>query len=217
MTIFAAVLSGGLSSRMGQDKASLTLQGRTLLERAQRLLLDAGADEVLVSGASRTPNAIPDLIPQCGPPGALYALLDSLKARGALDGSPLILIPVDMPLLRAETVHRLLEHAMPKASGYAKPGVPSVGRPVLCCHYENEVFPCVIPATEALHQHLQSLFADELKPGGKRSMKAIIGWLDGRACKVGDIDPDEFLNANTPEQLAQVIIRLGLRQSRNKT
>ena len=37
------VLSGGKSSRMGQDKGSLSLNGESLVERAVRVLNRAGA------------------------------------------------------------------------------------------------------------------------------------------------------------------------------
>jgi CTP:molybdopterin cytidylyltransferase MocA len=44
------VLAGGLSSRMGRDKALLLWQGRPLIERQIAVLHEAGVDSVHISG-----------------------------------------------------------------------------------------------------------------------------------------------------------------------
>ena len=104
---YAAVLAGGKSVRMGQDKSSLVLGNNTLLERAVSLLQHVGAELVLIGGAPGL-NSVPDLLPHCGPPGGLYSLLDHIKHNYGLDGSPLLLIPVDMPLLGVSTLQKLM-------------------------------------------------------------------------------------------------------------
>ncbi len=48
LRISAVLLAAGLSTRMGQQKALLPWQGRTLLESQIAALLDAGASEVVV-------------------------------------------------------------------------------------------------------------------------------------------------------------------------
>jgi molybdopterin-guanine dinucleotide biosynthesis protein A len=178
----AAVLAGGQSSRMGQDKALLTLNGITLLEQAVQLLQQSGAEQVLVSGRVEHPLGVPDLLPHCGPPGALLSLLDWLEARKLLDDAPLLLIPVDMPLLVPELLQPLWQAA--------KPGVS--------CRYAGEVFPCIVPAAAGLLAHLRQLFADEVRPGGQRSMKAVFNFLDSVQL---DIEPrfmHRLVNVNTP-------------------
>jgi len=179
---YAAVLAGGKSSRMGQDKAGLVLGGKTLLERAVSLLQHAGAELVLIGGAPGH-NSVPDLMPHCGPPGGLYSLLDHIKHNYCLDGSPLLLIPVDMPLLTVATLQHLLTASV-NAS---------------CCHYEDEVFPCIVKATPDLYTHLRDLFHEGTELGGRRSMKGIFSYLGAKAVPADDVAPGEFRNVNTPE------------------
>lgn len=191
--LYAAVLAGGLSSRMGQDKGSLQLHGQTLLERAQQLLKSAGADLVLVSGREQS-RGVPDLLPQSGPPGALYSLLDHIRQSYGLDGSPLLLIPVDMPLLGEATLHHLLD-----ASINAQ-----------CCHYEGEVFPCVLKATPDLYMHLRNLFSEGMHLGGRRSMKAILQYFAAKEIPLPAGAADEFRNVNTPEDWQAVCAAVGV-------
>ncbi len=185
---YAAVLAGGKSSRMGQDKSRLLLDGQTLLARAEGLLQDAGAELVLVGGGTGR-NAVPDLLPHCGPPGGLYSLLDHIRLHYGLDGSPLLLIPVDMPLLTVPTLQRLLAASV-NAS---------------CCHFEDEVFPCVIKATPDLYTHLRDLFNDGTELGGSRSMTGVFSYLGAKVVHVDGISPDEFRNTNTPEDWQHVL------------
>ena len=53
-TISIAILAGGRSTRMGQDKTALTLGGQTLLERTI-CTAQSAADTVLVVGRSLNP------------------------------------------------------------------------------------------------------------------------------------------------------------------
>lgn len=92
----ALILAGGRSTRMGQDKARLPFRGGTLLDHVRAVCHDAGAARVLVSGPYPEADAIPDRVPGLGPLGGLASVLPEL---GSL---PLILLPVDLPRLRAK-------------------------------------------------------------------------------------------------------------------
>lgn len=100
-TIGGIVLAGGLSSRMGQDKALLSWDGETLLERSIRLLRESGAAPIRVSGPYAMFDGIPDRVERCGPLGGLYSVLSTLE-----DGWAWVL-PVDMPRLEVGDLHRL--------------------------------------------------------------------------------------------------------------
>lgn len=103
----AAILCGGASRRMGRDKARLPHpEGGTLLAQAARL---AGgcADEVLLLPAD--PGRYPEL--------GLRALADARAGAGPLGGlvaalreapEDLLLLPVDLPRLRAEHLEELI-------------------------------------------------------------------------------------------------------------
>jgi len=188
MLIFGVILAGGRSSRMGEDKAALQLGGTSLLDRTTALLQDAGANLVLVSGRPQLTDGFADLYPNCGPPGAVLSTLHWLRTQHGLDGSLLLFLPVDMPLLTTAALLDLIE----------------ASRSVRACHYERQVFPCTMKATESLYAHLQQEFLLGQEPGGRRSMKAILAWQDARILPVDDALEAQFLNANTPEDWAQV-------------
>lgn len=188
MLIYGVILAGGRSSRMGEDKAALQLDGISLLERTAALLTDVGADQVLVSGRPQLSDGFADLFPNCGPPGAVLSTLHWLRQQHGLDGSLLLFLPVDMPLLDTSILQELIDFT----------------RPVQGCHYEREVFPCAMKASEHLYAHLQEEFQTGQEPGGRRSMKAILGWLDARQLPLDEARATQFLNANTPEDWVRV-------------
>ncbi|MES2624408.1 MAG: molybdenum cofactor guanylyltransferase [Pseudomonadota bacterium] len=181
--LYATVLAGGKSLRMGQNKAQLSLEGGTLLDRAVELLKSAGAEPILISGQVDGYKTIPDLLPNSGPLGGLYSTLDYIRNSYGLDGSELVLIPVDMPMLKVESIQKLLEAATNAT----------------CCHYEGEVFPCVFKTTTELYCHLRDLFAEGTELGGRRSMNAILNYFGAKIIHSTPEQAGEFRNANTPE------------------
>lgn len=98
------VLAGGRSSRMGRDKAMLPWCGGTLLAHMQQRLRDAGMTRVIVSGAYPHCDAVPDRFADRGPLGGLASVADALP-----DG-PMLVVPVDMPLVSAALLRSLREY-----------------------------------------------------------------------------------------------------------
>jgi molybdopterin-guanine dinucleotide biosynthesis protein A len=90
------VLAGGRSRRMGTDKALLRWQGRTWLDRARRLLREAGAERVIVLGRPEAADGLADPVPGGGPAVNLAGLMARLAP-----GTRLLVVPVDMPALDA--------------------------------------------------------------------------------------------------------------------
>jgi molybdopterin-guanine dinucleotide biosynthesis protein A len=104
------VLTGGLSTRMGVDKAFLVPDdgGPMLAERARRALAGAGAREVLAVGGDRRRLAalgfvtVPDRIPGRGPLGGLITGLRSATFDVA------VVLSCDLPAIDADTVTELV-------------------------------------------------------------------------------------------------------------
>lgn len=124
-TVTGVVLSGGRSTRMGQEKGQLVYQGQTLVARAKDLMagfavgmLSQRADQ----GAVAPLETVVDVAPDCGPMGGIVSTLGCIHTPYAL------YIPCDMPLLTPEVLHTLL--------------LTEVGD-CLCCTVEGRV--CTFP------------------------------------------------------------------------
>ena len=100
------VLAGGRSLRMGTDKALLAWHGRPLIEHQIALLQQAGFADVRVSGrvSGLRPGCagVADAVAGAGPLGGLAGV-----ATGLADGTDLLVVPVDMPLLTGTLLRRL--------------------------------------------------------------------------------------------------------------
>jgi molybdopterin-guanine dinucleotide biosynthesis protein A len=106
----AIVLSGGEAVRLGgADKASIDVGGRTLLERTIAALVDAA--EVVVVG-TEVPTSRPVTFTREDPAGGGPAagLLAGLR-RFARTPALVVVLAVDMPLVSADTVRRLVAAA----------------------------------------------------------------------------------------------------------
>ncbi len=74
-----AVLAGGKSSRMGEDKALLMRNGKTMLDHALDLV-EPATHELMIVGDPATyghvhPNTVADIRPHCGPLGGITSVL----------------------------------------------------------------------------------------------------------------------------------------------
>lgn len=101
MTV-ALIIGGGRSERMGTNKGELTLEGRTLLERAVDAVTDAGlvvivAEETELQPAEAWPEVRFTLEnpPHGGPVAGIAAGVAQLSERG--DHEEVIVLPVDSP------------------------------------------------------------------------------------------------------------------------
>jgi molybdenum cofactor guanylyltransferase len=111
LPITAIILAGGLSSRMGQDKASLLFNNKPLI-RYSIELGQATCREVIISANHPNPvfNDIPffpDLIQQAGPAAGISSCL---RQAGYPD---CLIIPVDTPFLPKELPDYLYRQHQP--------------------------------------------------------------------------------------------------------
>ena len=181
MKIAGIVLAGGLSSRMGKDKAKLVLAEETLLTRNVSLLSSLNLVDVFVSGDYQGFNCIKDINRLSGPLGGIHACVSSLIEHY----DALFIVPVDMPLLVAEECQHLI-------NGFScyKQGV----------YYQQSTFPMIIPLTKQLEQYLEEALAS---PHNKhRSLYRLLKTLKLQPIHSETDKGFRFQNSNTPQEWA---------------
>lgn len=192
--ISAAILAGGLATRMdGADKASLVVGGMRIIER-QLAVLDAVSDDVriIANDASRYADlgrrVIGDAIAGAGPMGGLYtALLDARHDR-------VIVLACDLPFVSAALVERLVTEGDDTRAGEEIDAVvprTTRGLEPLCAVYRTRCAPLV-------GAHIAR---------GERRMTALLANLAVRDVYCDALAPhgDEalFQNVNTPHDYAR--------------
>jgi molybdopterin-guanine dinucleotide biosynthesis protein A len=114
--IIGLILAGGLSSRMGEDKALMEIDGQSMLDRTAHILLSMGVERVVVSGARL--GGVPDRWPEAGPVGGLASAAD------VLPDADLLVVPVDMPRLGYAVLAPLLSQRLLRATRWAGHPLP---------------------------------------------------------------------------------------------
>ena len=185
------VLAGGRSTRMRRDKAALEVDGETQLARAVRLLR-AQVGTVFVSvrpdqvtDPARTPYPqIIDGVADIGPAAGILA------AQARLPDHAWLVVAVDLPLLDAATLARLVAAREPArlATAYlsASDGLPEP----LCAIWE--------PASRAP-------LAAAIAAGRSCPRKFL---LAHEAATLALTSRDALVNVNTPEDYAAALARV---------
>ena len=169
------ILAGGLSTRMGEDKAALRRNGQTMLEYTESLLMSLGL-EVIVSGGEK---GIPDAIPQVGPLGGIYSVIQKHHVDA------LLIVPVDMPLLTSSLLRQLIDQG--EATGTA-----------VC--FRGCYLPLYLPVNNELFVYL----ARVLEEGSSlpRSIKKMLAAVQSIQLPVAD--PEALVNTNTPDEWCSI-------------
>ncbi len=101
-TPLGAILSGGRSTRMGTDKASVMLAGISMLDRVGNALYEV-TNRVVVLGPDREGwECWPDSVHAQGPLAGIATAL----SRG--EAERVVVVAVDHPLVRPDFLHNLL-------------------------------------------------------------------------------------------------------------
>jgi molybdopterin-guanine dinucleotide biosynthesis protein A len=138
------VLAGGVSSRMGRDKALLAYHGTTLVEHVARAVSDAAGNVAVIGdpgryGALGYP-VYPDKLPGCGPLGGLYTALSVSTTNWSL------VVACDMPGISGAVLRALLDNAAgSKRNCVAAVGLAGKPEP-LCAVYHRRCLPAVARA-----------------------------------------------------------------------
>lgn len=193
-TISALILAGGRSSRMGQDKALIEVEGRSLLQR----VYDTAAQccptvYVVTQQPERYQSLLPDTClwireEYCSSnqsfPGPLVAFAQALEQ---IDSDWVLLLACDLPFLEPDTLQGWARQAM--STEFPPPAwVPCVNQrwEPLCAIYHRS-------CAASLRLFVQA---------GGRSFQT---WLAQERVHALRLDNAEMLhNCNVPEDLARV-------------
>jgi molybdopterin-guanine dinucleotide biosynthesis protein A len=180
----ALILSGGKSSRMRQDKASLVISGSSLLNQISALLKPL-VSEVFLSVAHDDQQEYPmtpiaDLEPQPGPLGGLQAAF----AEDA--NATWFLVAVDLPRLKTEDLRALIDQHDPSKDATCFLNPLDQHPEPLCAIYSPS-------AAVKLESFLNE---------NQRCARRFLATLNRRECRT--LDPQTLLNLNRPEQLVEL-------------
>lgn len=179
------VLAGGKSTRMGQDKALLEVDGKPMLLHAIEKL-KPHVRELLVIGDPRRygriwPEVLPDEIPGLGPLGGI------VTAMGAARFDRLLVLAVDVPGVNERLLERLTRELPEDADA-------------LVPRHAGQLEPLVA----AYHRRSVAAFMDHIT----RSQLSMHGALEDVRTAYLDINPGEdgwpedlFRNLNSPADL----------------
>lgn len=183
----ACVLAGGLSRRMGRDKASVAFGQSTLLEHQIATLRQLQPDQLLVAtrpgvdyGATRS-TTVCDRYPGCGPMGGIEAALAHSSHPATL------ILAVDLPDMPASFLRHLLHCAATRGGGV----VPRNGNywEPLAAVYPRSLLPALQQSLQNKSYALQA-FLDEAAAQGQIE-----------AYRVPRADRALFRNINFPQDL----------------
>jgi molybdopterin-guanine dinucleotide biosynthesis protein A len=194
--VTAVILVGGRSSRMGSDKAAVTVDGRTLLERTLAAAAEVASEAVLVAApeqalppaaASCPMRVVRDAVEGQGP---LYGIATGLAAAR---GDRCLVLGVDMPFLQPALLRLIVDRLRDaRAEGGARWVVP------IAEHRPQPL--CSAIARDALDVLLAHLAAGDRAPMAVATDLRLLR-LDEAEWRAADPDGLSFVDVDTPEAL----------------
>lgn len=195
-TIPGVILAGGLSSRMGEDKARIRLGGASLLDRAARrlgpqvsaLAVNANGPVLFAEGEELPVFADLDAT-RAGPLGGILAALDHTK-RHHPGAAHVASVPIDSPFFPTDLVERLARAA-------------DTPERIVAARSAGGLHPVFALWPLALAGDL----AEWLAGGGALRVRSYLERHQARIVDFPSLDTarglfDPFFNINTPDDLA---------------
>jgi molybdopterin-guanine dinucleotide biosynthesis protein A len=188
-SIAAYILAGGKSTRMGSDKALVTIAGRSLLARALETVGSVTKVVAIVGGRekfSSFASVVEDVFPGCGPLSGIHAALRASQCDLNL------IVAVDMPFVSAALCEFLLARAQNAAGSDAI--VPRAGERLqpLCAVYRRSFATLAEAALRSGHFKINPLFD---------AAKAVI--VEEEELQAAGFPVRIFHNVNTPVELSE--------------
>lgn len=195
------VLAGGLSTRMGKNKATLQRNDTDMLNFSKQLLINSGVKNIVVSGDGYD---VPDQIKQSGPVGGIYSVLSRFPQVKSL-----LILPVDLPFMTTKTLTNLrIKGELSQKATY----------------FEDHSIPLYLPNSAYIELFFSKMFTNsaqlnnlvvansltsshkssgQTKKKGGPSIKALLQHIPNQAIKC--YDSKALFNTNTPQQWQQAI------------
>ncbi|CAN5651333.1 molybdenum cofactor guanylyltransferase [soil metagenome] len=193
------ILAGGVSTRMGKEKAHLNLAGKTFLMRAASALRAVAPDVSLIGGNSDTDLGLP-VLPDVYASEAIEKRASVIGLHAALVYSKAAwtaVLACDLPFVTGELMKRLVELGNTErgVSGAVIPVQPDGMIQPFCALYNTHV---CLPLVERM-----------LAEGSRRAQE-IVGRLPARYVKFSEVsdlaDAEKFFfNVNTPQDLRMAV------------
>lgn len=188
--VSAFILAGGQSSRMGSDKALLSLGEQNLLQRMLRTAQQVTPHVFIVGPKIRYEQfgtVIEDLFPGRGPLGGIHA---ALKATGT---DLNLLLSVDMPRMTTEFLHWVTQQASSSPEWIVVPNIAGRLQP-LCAVYRKAVAEVAEQALTEKRYKIGQMFA--VVPTRIVNEQEIV---------TAGFSPGIFENINTREEYDQLL------------
>ena len=191
--VTGVLLAGGNSSRMGRNKALMTLAGHRLVDRVLAVLAGMFDDLLMVTNspdlyADLGVRMVPDLVAGKGALGGIHSAIHHAAAPHCL------VVACDMPFLNADVLRHLLDQraeydvVVPNVNGRPQP---------LHAIYGKDCLQPIARRLESDRLHVVGFFPD-------------VRVREVTAEELAVFDPEglSFRNLNTPEEFADAERRL---------
>jgi len=187
--VAAFILAGGKSTRMGADKAFVTLNGRALLARVLDLARSVTPDVRIVGDPAKFAPFAPvvaDVFRNCGPLAGIHAALRASQAELNL------ILAVDAPFVTPALLQYMIKRARSSASAAVTVAQAGGGWQPLCAVYRREFADAAEQSLRAGRYKIDKLF-----------LATRTQLISEEELKTAGFSPKMFRNLNTPEELAQ--------------
>ena len=184
--LVGVVLAGGLSTRMGTDKAGLRHPGSglSLVQHARLTLVKAGADAAVTS-SNKLPGMLADNYAHLGPLSGIHAAF-TYCAKTYPSSTGLLFLPVDMPNITSTLLVSLYKQGKAQAKA---------------CFYGRQFLPLYLPFTMAYIEYLEYTLASRQNTSLKAMLNGPLGAVQ-LDIPTGSENADAFININQPNQWA---------------
>jgi molybdenum cofactor guanylyltransferase len=219
--VAAFVIAGGQSSRMGRDKAFLTLRGSTLLERALAVARCVCPEVTIVGQREKFAaygNVIEDIFPGQGPLAGIHAALSGSACELNL------MIGVDTPFLDPKFVQYLVQQARTSGAVVTVPVTRSGGQWLVASDRAGDTNALAgnqkleagnsVQAQPlcAVYRREFAAVADDALRRGRNNIVPLFALVTTRQISDAEMrelafDPRMFDNLNTPEEWDQACRR----------